>query len=271
MKTGKTIFGSFLAILILIVAQFFSQLIIMALNKVHLSDWTSSIVGMLLYMLIAYFLIKLLVTKYLKLDLKRVGIIHFQLSTLWIIVGILLPIIVLIAYFVMGGKFQLNSSRNFPNVIMNIFYGSIAAGFVEELVFRGVILHLFSMRWNKIVGILLPSLIFASMHLLNGNLNLLSASLLLIAGTLAGVMFSLIEMSENNFWNDAFVHAMWNLITSALICVNVHPQIQSLYTFIPNSKIFIITGGEFGMEASIISVISYILIVFIAKLSMDNK
>lgn len=127
------------------------------------------------------------------------------------------------------------------------------------------------MRWNKFVGVLLPSFIFASMHLLNGNLNLLSTFQLLISGTLAGVMFSLIEMSKNSFWNDAFVHAMWNLITSALICVNVHPQIQSLYTFIPNSKMFVVTGGDFGMEASIISVVAYILITFVAKLNMDNN
>lgn len=128
MKTSKTILGSVFAILILIVAQFFSQLVIIAMNTVHLSDWISSIVGMLLYMLITYFLIKLLVVKYLNFDLKQVGITRFQLSALWIIVGIFLPVVVLIVYFVMGGKFQLISLKNSSNVIMNIFYGSIVMG-----------------------------------------------------------------------------------------------------------------------------------------------
>ena len=272
MKTSKAILGSILAIVSLVVASFVSQSIIIVLEKCHIGYAVPILIGAILYVVIAYLLVKLIADKYLKVSLPRLGITKFKIDIKWILIAILLPLIVIAGFLVINGKIVNASSSDMENIIFNIFYAGLAAGFVEELIFRGVILNVLSIRWNYFVGVLIPSVIFGLLHIVSRNLSFMSIIQLIIAGTLVGVMFSLIEMSEHSIWNSAVVHAIWNLITSAIFAIAVSPQEDALYSYVISSKNALLTGGGFGMESSLIAIIGYLVVALIAyKILAKNK
>ena len=51
----------------------------------------------------------------------------------------------------------MNSNQIFSILSAGIAFTGIAAGFVEEMVFRGVILNLLKEKWNIKVAVLIPS------------------------------------------------------------------------------------------------------------------
>ena len=65
--------------------------------------------------------------------------------------------------FFFSGKYVssgMNSNQIFSTLSAGIAFTGIAAGFVEEMVFRGVILNLLKEKWNIKVAVLIPSGIF---------------------------------------------------------------------------------------------------------------
>ena len=92
------------------------------------------------------------------------GMPKFSIKTRWIIVAILLPVIVKAIYiFLFAGEYissGMNNSEIFSTLSAGIVFTGIAAGFVEEMVFRGFILNLLKSRWNTLVAVLV--LFFAS-------------------------------------------------------------------------------------------------------------
>ena len=90
-------------------------------------------------------------------------------------------------------------------------------------------------RWNKYAAVLIPSLIFAMSHAIGAELDAAGMIQLVAAGSLVGILFSLVTYESGSVWNSALIHAVWN---------------------------FLIVGGIFnigtsGIEASAFSVIGY--------------
>lgn len=52
------------------------------------------------------------------------------------------------------------------NIVAGIFYIGIAAGFMEEMVFRGLILNCIKKAWNEKAAIIIPSVLFGFVHVL---------------------------------------------------------------------------------------------------------
>lgn len=44
------------------------------------------------------------------------------------------------------------------------------------------------------------------------DFSVLSCTLVIIAGTMVGIMFSLIALESKSIWNSGIVHAIWNII-----------------------------------------------------------
>lgn len=270
MKTSKTILGSIMAFAFLVIGQMLAEITDFGLKLIHCPVAISAIIAGSVYYAVVYYCVKLLCQYYLHLPLSAIGVTKFHLNLVWTIIAFILPVMVINVFILFGGYFKTAALPNWELIMINIFYGSLAAGFVEELVFRGVILNLLSIRWNRWIGNLVPSLIFACMHIIGRKLSALSIMQLLIACTLVGIMFSLIEIEQHTIWNNALVHAIWNLFTSALVAVNVTLKSDAVITFIPKNKNFLFTGGDFGMESSVITLIA-ILIVIVLALSLIKK
>lgn len=136
---------------------------------------------------------------------------RFSIKAKWIIGGILLPVAVKAIYLLFfSGKYVssgMNSNQIFSTLSIGIVFTGIAAGFVEEMVFRGVILNLLKEKWNIKVAVIIPSVLFGLVHIIGMGFSAISSLLVLIAGTMVGIMFSMIEIESGSVWNSGMVHS----------------------------------------------------------------
>ena len=84
-------------------------------------------------------------------------------------------------------------------------------------------------------------------------------------------MFSLIELYSENFWNNALVHALWNMSTVGLMHIGTQPCSESVFTYVLKSRSILVTGGDFGIETSVISIIAYLLVIAVTLVLLSRK
>ena len=273
--TWKTAWlGSFLAIISLIVSQLLSQGIEELFAMVKIPQYIAAVISAILYPLFTFLCLKISIEKLLKIPLNTLRFRGFKLNIAGIIIAILLPAIVVISYLLMQGEWaesDISPADKVTVAVTGICYYSIAAGIVEEMVFRGVIMGLLE-KWKNIkIAMIVPSVLFGLIHILNGALSPMSLFQLAAAGAVVGILFSLIAYHYDNFWNNALVHALWNASTIGVMHVGTEPYENSIYTYVLNSRSMLITGGDFGIEASIISIIAYSLFIGILALMLRKK
>lgn len=273
--TWKTVLlGSFLAIISLIVSQLLSQGIGELFSMVKIPQYIATVISAILYPLFTFLCLKLTIEKLLKIPLNTLRFRKFNLNIAGIIIAVLLPAVVVISYLFMQGKWvenDISPADKITVAVTGICYYSIAAGIVEEMVFRGVIMGLLE-KWKNIqIAIIVPSVLFGLIHILNGALSPISLIQLVVAGTVVGILFSLIALYYDSFWNNALVHALWNASTIGVMHIGTEPYENSIYTYVLKSRSMLITGGDFGIEASIISIIAYSLFIVILALMLRKK
>lgn len=270
----KMILSIILSLLALVIAQVLAQLLGGALVLVKMPAFVANAVAGILYIVITYFLLKVICIKLLKGDMSEYNIPAFRIDIKWVIVAILLPLTVTAFYILfVPGSFEqnvLDMTSKLNMLSAGIFFTGFGAGIVEEMVFRGILMGAIEKRFNKTVAIIVPSVLFGLVHILGMGFDLLSCTLVIVAGTMVGVMFSLIASSTKSVWNSAIVHAVWNIvIIGGILWTGTEFDESSLFSYVLESQSFLLTGGEFGIESSIIAVIGYAIVCAIVWL--ENK
>ncbi|MEE9449603.1 MAG: type II CAAX endopeptidase family protein [Ignavibacteriaceae bacterium] len=202
-------------------------------------------------------------TKYVaKLPLNMLTLnLKFLNIGLWILVGFILPILTVVIFYITGNLFvetidtELSQSYIFDTVLKALGM-SLAAGFLEEILFRGYLFNLLKTKYKFWVAAFAPSLLFTLKHI-GGAGSLLNVVQLLISGLLVSFMFIMIYIYTKSIWNAGIVHFLWNLILlNGLIAFDTKENSEVLVQFnIGNNQIF--NGGDFGIEASIPAIIVY--------------
>ncbi len=202
-------------------------------------------------------------TKYVvKLPLNMLTLnLKFLNIGLWILVGFILPILTVVIFYITGNLFvetidtELSQSYIFDTVLKALGM-SLAAGFLEEILFRGYLFNLLKTKYKFWVAAFAPSLLFTLTHI-GGAGSLLNVVQLLISGLLVSFMFIMIYIYTKSIWNAGIVHFLWNLILlNGLIAFDTKENSEVLVQFnIGNNQIF--NGGDFGIEASIPAIIVY--------------
>ena len=275
MNTTKAIGGSVGAIVILILAQ--SAAISMAdvLSHIHLTAALCNAFVGICYLFLTYVLLKLFAERFLKINAEQLGMSKFQLEKKWGMIGILLPAGVTACYLLLPGhfiKYGIENGADYAALSAGIFFTGIAAGFAEEMVFRGVILHLLDMRWNRVIAVAVPSVLFSVLHLVGTDFTPLSCVLVIVSGTAVGMMFSLIALESGSVWNSGLVHALWNIIMIGNgLCISDTVNPNALITYIPNTRNILLTGGSFGIESSVTALVGYSIVSYIAFSMLKNK
>lgn len=133
-----------------------------------------------------------------------------------VLTAVLLPSLVKGSYLLaFSGQYvssNMSGTQIFNTLSAGIAFTGIAAGFVEEMVFRGVILNVLKKKWNIKAAVIVPSILFGFVHILGMNFSVGSCLLVILAGTMVGVMFSLIAIESGSVWNSGVVHAVWNIV-----------------------------------------------------------
>ena len=193
----------------------------------------------------------------------------FKTEKIWVLVGLALPLTVIVFYiltqyvvFEKQDQLPLNTVLTF---IIGSFITACSAGVIEEILFRGYLFKLIEDKWNAVTAILVTSVLFGALHLLTVNgQQLLDVCLILIGGTLVGILFSLIVYKTRVVWNAVVVHIIWNFFMNSKIVQFVSASDQnhsSLVIFRFTSDSIWITGGTFGIDVAVPVAVMYVLTI----------
>lgn len=276
MSKRQAIGGALGAIIVLIVAQILAQLVANLFVFVKFPEGICNIIAGIIYIGLAFVLLKFFSKYLLKTKMNNLGMPKFFIKAKWIIIGVILPVVVKAVYpLFFSGKYVssgMNGNQIFSTLSAGIVFTGIAAGFVEEMVFRGVILNLLKEKWNTKVAVLIPSVLFGLVHIIGMDFSVISSLLVLIAGTMVGIMFSMIAIESDSVWNSGIVHSLWNIIIiGGGLSISGKADEYSVMTYVLDSKVFAFTGGEFGIESSIISLLGYIIVTLLTIYMIKKK
>ena len=275
MDIKKVLGGSAGAVFILVASQALASAAGMVLGGLNIPAGICNIAAGMLYLSIALFLTRLFVEKVLRQSVESVGLTRLCISGKWIAAAVLLPAAVTGIYLLLPGGFvrsEMSGGQSFAAICAGVFFTDIAAGFVEEVVFRGVILHLIKAKWGTAAAVLLPSVLFGAVHIIGMDFSAASCLLVLASGTMVGVMFSLIALEGGSVWNSGLVHALWNiLIIGGGLSVGEAPDPYAVATYVLKTRNVLLTGGEFGVEASAIAAAGYCAVSFLALMMLKKR
>ena len=221
---------------------------------------TALIVGALLVFLVTRFLWRRS-TEWMRL--------RFDLKMLifGIVLGFLLPFVVLLVLELLGIaeiSWQPNvlQSRDAQIIIIGYACMAIFSGIAEEVVFRGMAVREVALRHGWLIAAIIGGLYFGAAHLITKlrDLTIVDALLVLIAGVLVSFLFVAMYRRSRSLWMPIGFHIAWNFCLKGVMGITMsgnEAEVGFLDVELAGSSFF--NGGSFGMEASCISLVVYIM------------
>ncbi|MGG6796386.1 UNVERIFIED_CONTAM: CPBP family intramembrane metalloprotease [Streptococcus canis] len=182
-----------------------------------------------------------------------------QLSLGWVIGGGLLTICTLLMFLFGGIQFYgLDfSPKLLLRFIMIVFAWSIQ-GMAEEVVFRSWLLTTIAARTNIFVGVMVSSLGFMAAHLGNNGIKFIPLVDLFCFALLASLVF----LRTKSIWIIGGFHAAWNCFQGSIFAFPVSgTNIGPSFIRVKAVGADVISGGNFGVEGSIITVLLQAILI----------
>jgi len=130
---------------------------------------------------------------------------------------------------------------------------AITSGIGEELVFRGGVYRILEDSFGSAVALILSGALFGGLHLINPHATLFAAvAIALEAGVLLGAAYAV----SRNLWLPIGIHIGWNFTEGGVFgaAVSGSPGGKGILD-LPLSGPPLLTGGEFGPEASAVTLV----------------
>jgi membrane protease YdiL (CAAX protease family) len=142
------------------------------------------------------------------------------------------------------------------SIVASMAAMSLGAAVTEELLFRGLALQALEKLCGSWSALAITAVLFGGLHLANPGATLWSSTAIAIeAGVLLGAAF----LWTRNIWFVVGLHFAWNTSVGLIgIPVSGHAS-EGLMTTNPTGP-DLVTGGDFGLEASIVPVIVSLLL-----------
>ena len=154
------------------------------------------------------------------------------------------------------GNVQLQMQQITPTAIIGIV-GSLVAfliqGATEEIVVRGWLFPVLSVRSRIWIGIVVTSFLFGFLHLLNPGITILSISNIILVGVFAAFY----ALKDSSLWGICAWHSLWNWAQFNIYGFAVSGMAMystPLFKPVTNGS-EVLHGGSFGIEGSIITTI----------------
>jgi membrane protease YdiL (CAAX protease family) len=174
-----------------------------------------------------------------------------RLTSLGLIFGLVIFSIT-IALVALAGSYHI-VSWSWSNALIVGFIALLADAAAEEIVFRGFIFRTCRDLWGTWIALAISAVLFGAIHAFNPHASAVSSVAIAIeAGVLLGVAYAVTE----SLWFPIGIHAGWNFAESMIYGANVSGI--TVHTSFFTAKIegpAVLTGGEFGPEASIVAVV----------------
>lgn len=182
-------------------------------------------------------------------ELTRTGSVRQALSGGGVGLGFLLVSVLSIAVF--GGYTFTWVSDNVVWTFVSLASVSLAAAVTEELMFRGIALQALEQMLGSAWAVTITAAFFGLAHLGNPGATLWSSMAIAIE---AGVLLGAAYLWTRNIWFVAGLHFAWNTAQSMFGIPGSGHDVDGFVTAEPHGPA-LFSGGEFGLEASIVPVI----------------
>ncbi len=85
-------------------------------------------------------------------------------------------------------------------------------------------------------------------------------------------IFSLVTYESGNIRCAAFMHSIWNIfMSSGILNISNEPMENCIFNHVLETNSPLITGGEFDAEASVISIVAYLIFIVLAAALIKKK
>ncbi|MEW1837380.1 CPBP family intramembrane glutamic endopeptidase [Nonomuraea angiospora] len=148
------------------------------------------------------------------------------------------------------------SSGNLLPAVLAVAATAVGAAVTEELMFRGLALQALEAMWGSRVALAITALLFGGMHLANPGATVWSSLAIAVE---AGVLLGAAYLWRRSIWFVAGLHFAWNA-TEGLLGIPVSGHVSPGLLTAEVSGPALLTGGEFGLEASIVPVLVSLLL-----------
>lgn len=173
------------------------------------------------------------------------------------------------------GITEISFTKSFDIKVIGLFLiGFLIQGMSEEFIFRGYLMNTLGGRHNPWIAVLVSAMAFSLAHLFNPGFNFLVFINLTLFGTFAGLYM----IAFNDIWGISAIHSIWNFTQGNIYGISVSGtgKTDSVFRTIAVSDSAVLTGGDFGIEGSVITTIvlfvaSVLVLVKIKKHSTDEN
>ena len=179
------------------------------------------------------------------------------------LIGILAGVILLavsVAAIVFTGSIKYHGIYNNADILMILllFGGFIIQGATEEILCRGIVLHTLKEKTSVAVAVNVSTVLFIMPHcsslfeqgVVYGILGVCNLALI-------STIFSLLTIRFKSIWAACGLHSFWNAILYSVLGLNLSGNDETVTAIFNMQSVGknIWNGGEYGIEASIITTV----------------
>jgi membrane protease YdiL (CAAX protease family) len=154
------------------------------------------------------------------------------------------------------GYYHVTSTNPWISVIPALL-AALSAGVIEELLFRGFLFRLLAEWLNTWWALTISALIFGILHMMNPGTTLWAG---LTVALEAGILLAAAYIYTHRLWLGIGMHIAWNFVQAGIFGVSVSGIEYGGLLDGTLSGPALLSGGEFGAEASIFTVLLSLLV-----------
>ena len=169
-----------------------------------------------------------------------------------IVLGVVL-VSVCVAILAVAGSYSITGFNGHYSPWLALLVTGACAGIAEEILYRGVLFRLVEEGLGTWGAVLVSALVFGGMHLVNPDATLWGAIAIAVE---AGILFAAVYVITRSLWWCIGLHFAWNVMEGPVFGSIVSGTgVQDSWFIASWNGPDILTGGAFGLEASIVPVV----------------
>jgi len=177
--------------------------------------------------------------------------------------------LIAIGFFVLWilGVLSIESMKFLPITFLGYILLFFVVSLNEEIMVRGYLLNNLSDSVNKYIALIITASLFGIMHLGNPNVSAIGFINIILAGILLGIYY----VHKQNLWFPIGIHFTWNLFQGPVLGFEVSGvnTVPIITQNIEGNEL--LTGGEFGFEASLLATALMIIATIIIHFQFKGK
>jgi membrane protease YdiL (CAAX protease family) len=181
--------------------------------------------------------------------------------------GLLLPFVVILLLRLLGvakltPAFSPMPTKEMWGVLISYACLAIFSGLAEEVIFRGMAAREIALQRGWIVSTFIVGVYFGGAHLLPklNSLTMKDALWIILSSILVTGLFVALYIRSQTLWVPIGFHIAWNFCLKGILGITMSGNASQIGFFrVEPSGNPLLTGGCFGIEASLISMLVYLV------------